>query len=545
MVRTAVSASAAPWRSWCWDGSALRREGVRWPTEKGGISLFKLLIVAVYVAAMLGIGYYCMRKTRTISDFFLAGRNLGPWMSAFAYGTTYFSAVLFVGYAGRLGWGFGMHVLWIAAGNVLFGSILAWLIFARPTRRMTARLDALTMPEFLGARFGSPFLKYAAALIIFVFLVPYSASVYQGLSLLFEKNLGVPYGLAVGFLALLTAVYLVMGGYLALALTDFLRGIIELVGVVVMVLFLVHVGGGFCATVGKLSVSEASPAFGAPGPFPGWMILWSLVILTSFGPWGLPQMVQKFYSIKSEADVKRAMVVASVFCLFIAFGAYFTGAMTHLFYYKPVEGMVAPAGMSPVPADLDDLMPHFLTHYVPGWVSMVILLLVFSASMSSLSSLVLVSSSAIAVDLYAGLRRDASKESVMLLMRVLCALFVGVSLTIALKRVDFIVNLMVISWGALAGAFLAPYCFGLFWRRTTKAGAIAGMVSGLATMLAMSAAFGKSAIPVAGAAAMIVPVIVVPLVSLFTPAPDAKILDRAFGDAEESEETGAPEPANV
>lgn len=500
----------------------------------------KLLIVLVYVAAMLAIGYVCMRKTRTVSDFFLAGRNLGPWMSAFAYGTTYFSAVLFVGYAGRLGWGFGINVLWVAFGNVLFGSFLAWKLFAGPTRRMTVRLDALTMPEFLAARYDCRLLKTAAALVIFVFLVPYSASVYQGLSLLFKENLGIPYEVAVGFMALLTGVYLIMGGYLALAWTDFLRGIVELIGVVVMVIFIVAKLGGLGHVLSALSVPAMSPALmpppaGKPVLFPGWLTLASLVVVTSIGPWGLPQMVQKFYSIKSEADIKRAMVVASLFSLLIAFGAYFTGAMTHLFYVKVPEGAAVPAGMSALPANLDDLMPHFLTHYVPEAVSMIILLLVFSASMSSLSSLVLVSSSAIAVDLYAGLKKDADKRTVMALMRVFCGVFIAVSLYIALSQIEFIMNLMVISWGALAGCFLAPFCYGLFWKRATRAGAIVGMLSGLGTMLGFLAWHWqemKAAIPVAGALAMVVPAVVVPLVSLCTRPLDAKVLERAFGTAE-------------
>jgi SSS family solute:Na+ symporter len=492
--------------------------------------LVKLGIVVVYVAAMLIIGYLCMRKTRTVSDFFLAGRNLGPWMSAFAYGTTYFSAVIFVGYAGRLGWGFGKYVLWIAAGNVLFGSYLAWRLFAAPTRRMTARLDALTMPEFLAARFGSRFLKTAGALIIFIFLVPYSASVYQGLSLLFETNLGISYGAAVAFMAVLTGVYLMMGGYLALALSDFVRGLVELVGVVVMVLFLVSLKGGFGSVMSSLSQSGTAPALeSSGGAFPGWLILASLVVVTSFGPWGLPQMVQKFYSIKSEADIRRAMIVASLFSFCIAFGAYFTGALSHLFYAPPDAAGAVPAGMSPLPANLDDLMPHFLTHYVPGWVSMVILLLVFSASMSSLSSLVLVSSSAIAVDLYAGLKPNANKRTVMALMRLLCGVFIAISLYIALSKIDFIVNLMVLSWGALAGSFLAPYCYGLFWKRATRAGAVAGMLSGLLTMIIAATVWGKAGIPVAGALAMVVPVVVVPVVSLLTPAPDPKLIEKAFG----------------
>ncbi|MDH7569945.1 MAG: sodium/solute symporter [Armatimonadota bacterium] len=501
--------------------------------------MLKLTIVVVYVLAMVAIGYVCMRRTRTVSDFFLAGRNLGPWMSAFAYGTTYFSAVLFVGYAGRLGWGFGLHTLWIAAGNVLFGSFLAWRLFAGRTRRMTERLNALTMPEFLGARFNSRFLKFAAALIIFVFLVPYTASVYQGLSLLFESNLGISYPAAVASLALLTGVYLTMGGYLALAWTDFLRGIVELVGVVVMVLFLVHLKGGFLAATAALTQPGTAPALlpppaGAPAPmFPGWMTLASLVILTSFGPWGLPQMVQKFYSIKSEADIRRAMIVASLFSFFIAFGAYYTGALTHLFYPANVKQMLAAKYQIAPETALDYLMPDFLTSQVPPWVSMVILILVFSASMSSLSSLVLVSSSAIAVDLYAGLKPNADKRTVMTLMRVLCGVFIAVSLYIALNRIDFIVNLMALSWGALAGSFLAPYCYGLFWKRTTRAGAIAGMLSGLGTIfwfVETHRAPGNPAIPIGGALAMLVPVLVVPVVSLLTTPPTASEIDRAFGE---------------
>jgi solute:Na+ symporter, SSS family len=507
--------------------------------------VFNLAIIFIYVIAMLVIGWFCMRKTKTVTDFFLAGRNLGPWMSAFAYGTTYFSAVLFVGYAGRLGWGFGRHSLWIAAGNVIFGSFLAWFIFAGRTRRMTVKLNAITMPEFLAARYDSKFLKIAAAIIIFLFLVPYSASVYQGLSLLFQANMGISYESAILIMAVLTGVYLIMGGYLALAWTDCLRGIVELVGVVVMVVFLVNLKGGFGHMSAVLHTPAAAPALlpaaagKLPPMFPGWMTLLSLVIITSFGPWGLPQMVQKFYSIKSEADIKRAMVVASLFALFISFGAYYSGAIVHAFYpdNKAFMGVLA-QNYHLTPADmqskkvLDYVMPYFLTQTVPSGVFLVILLLVFSASMSSLSSLVLVSSSAIAVDLYKGFAKNASDQTVKTLMRVLCGVFIALSLLIAFKRIDFIVNLMALSWGALAGAFLAPYCYGLFWKRTTKAGAIAGMISGLVTIFWFAEthkAPGNPAIPIAGALAMIVPVIVVPVVSLLTKPFDQKHLDRVFG----------------
>jgi len=160
---------------------------------------------------------------------------------------------------------------------------------------------------------------------------------------------------------------------------------------------------------------------------------------------------------------------------------------------------------------------------------LIILLMVFSASMSSLSSLVLVSSSAIAIDIY-GAFGDREKKSTMVLMRVLCAVFVILSLLIAVSKVDVIVNLMVIAWGALAGAFLAPYLYGLFWRRTTKAGAYAGMISGVGTAVVLFLLWGKPLIPVAGAIAMFLPLLVVPVVSLLTQPPKPEIIATAFGD---------------
>jgi len=498
------------------------------------MSLLYVSIVVLYVLIMLGVGYWSMRRTKNVGDFFLGGRTLGPWMSAFAYGTTYFSAVLFIGYAGRLGWGFGIHTMWIVLGNTLVGTLLAWMVLAGRTRDMTVRLNAMTMPEFLRARYDSMPLQVIAAVVVFVFLVPYSASVYMGLSYLFQKALGLQYDEALIFLALLTGVYLVMGGYFAVAVSDFIRGIVEFAGVLIMVLLLAGMKGGLVTTFGALLDPKNAPAMGfypPPGDpsFPGWVTLWSLVLITSFGPWALPQMVQKFYSIRSTADVKRAMIIATVFAFFMSFGAYYSGALTHLFFANPaadLASIVDPATKRP---NLDLLMPLFIMSYVPQWLVLVVLLMVFSASMSSLSSLVLVSSSAIAIDIYGATGKPSQKHT-MLLMRVLCAVFVALSLLIALSQFDVIVNLMVIAWGALSGAFLAPYLYGLFWKRTTKAGAYAGMICGVGAAVVLFLFWGKASIPVAGAIAMIVPLIVVPLVSLATAPPDKALVAKAFGE---------------
>ena len=435
--------------------------------------------------------------------------------------------------------------MWIVIGNALVGTLLAWWILAGRTRQMTVRLNAMTMPEFLEARYNSKVLKIVGALIVFIFLVPYSSSVYQGLSFLVEAFTSIPYGYVLGFLAALTGIYIIMGGYFALTITDLIRGIIELVGVCVMVIFLAHQVGGFGHATAQLTSNPAfSPALhpkplppGAVAPVgtPGWLVLASLVLLTSFGPWGLPQMVQKFYSIKGKEYIKSTMIVCTVFSLLMAFGAYYTGSLTHLFAQgdpRLVEVIKDPA------LGIDALMPKFITWHTPPTISLVILILVFSASMSSLSSLVLVSSSALAMDLYQGiLKPDASKRSVMTLMRALCGVFVAVSVLIALGKITFIVNLMALSWGVLAGCFAGPLFYGLFWKRTTTAGVAAGIVGSLAVNFVLCWFLGDPgfsakdpAIPVAGAAAIVVPFIIIPIVSMVTRQLPKEIVAKAFTD---------------
>ncbi|MCS7242201.1 sodium:solute symporter family transporter [Candidatus Caldatribacterium sp.] len=467
----------------------------------------KALVLVVYVVGMLALGCLASRRTKNLGDFFLAGRNLGPWISAFAYGTTYFSAVLFIGYAGRIGWGFGLSSLSIVLGNTLVGSLLAWVVLARRTRKLTEALGAMTMPEFLEARYGSPALRVLAAFIIFVFLVPYSASVYMGLSYLFDAVLGIPYRYALAFMALLTGVYLLMGGYLAVNFTDAVQGMIMLFGSFFLVGYLLARPevGGIGGAITKLAHLDPR-LVSAVGP-PGFWPLFGLVVLTSLGPWGLPQMVQKFYAIRNEKVVKTATVVATIFAFVCTFGAYFSGSLTRLFFTAPP---LSPEGKP----DLDLLMPHLVASVMPSSFALVFLLLVFSASMSTLSSLVLVSSSAVVIDLVPPTSRLRS----LLFMRVLCGLFVALSLLLALYRVSFIVNLMSISWGTVAGSFIAPYLWGLYWKRGNRWGAFVSLLTGLGVSLFGSFALGfrSAALPLVGSLAMIVPLGVYPLVSILT-----------------------------
>jgi len=466
----------------------------------------KALILVLYVACMLLIGYYSMRKTKSLSDFFLANRSLGPWVSAFAYGTTYFSAVLFIGYAGRIGWNFGLSSLWIVVGNTLIGSLLAWLLLAKKTRQVTEKLNVMTMPEFLGARYGDPYLKAFSAILVFVFLIPYSASVYMGLSYLFDVVMGIPYVLALLLIAVLTGVYLVMGGYFAVALTDLVQGSIMFFGAIFMVFYLLaHPQvGGLSGAISNLRAINPS-LVNVIGP-PGFWPLFGLVVLTSLGPWGLPQMVQKFYSLKSERIAFAATVVSTIFALVCAFSAYFSGSLTRLFFTElPRMGGVPNA---------DLLMPNLIVKVMPQAFTLIFLLLVFSASMSTLSSLVLVSSSAVVVDLFP----QSWRRNSLFWMRFLCGLFVFLSLLIAFKRSTFIVNLMSISWGATAGSFLAPYVYGLYWKRGTRQAAWTSMLSGLVIAVGFSWYFGfrSQLVPLVGSLAMLIPLGIFPVVSLFS-----------------------------
>ncbi|GAV22864.1 sodium:solute symporter family protein [Carboxydothermus pertinax] len=487
--------------------------------------MVKLWFLGIFVFIMLFAGFIGFRKTKTVDDFILGGRKVGPWLSAFAYGTTYFSAVLFIGYAGKVGFSFGLPALWIAIGNAVIGSFLAWKVLAKPTRQMTQQLNVRTMPEFLAKRYDLPLYKPLAALIIFVFLVPYSASVYMGLSYLFEAVFGLPYLFALLLMAGLTAIYLLLGGYFAVALTDFIQGIIMLGGVFLMVIYLVKAPevGGFANIYHKLSAinPDFTSLFGGQGV----SSLLFLMLLTSFGSWGLPQMVQKFYAIRDEKAIMPATWVSTFFALVIAGGAYFTGALTPLFFKSlPVD----PATGKPTP---DLLVPQLIAHHLPEWVGALILLLVLSASMSTLSSLVLVSSSAVAVDLLGENKFFKDKGSYQVLaLRLLTVLFIFLSVIIALFKPAIILSLMAISWGAVSGSFFAPYFYGLFFRRVSAAGAVAGTLTGLLTVLilAINHGFDAKILPVVGVYGIFLPFLVVPLVSFLVPAKESSTVKLLF-----------------
>ena len=491
----------------------------------------KIILLLLFFGSMTAIGLYCRRHATDVSGFVLGGRSVGPWLTAFAYGTSYFSAVVFVGYAGQFGWRYGVAATWAGLGNAFIGSLLAWVVLGRRTRVMSQHLDSATMPEFFGKRFDSKALKLAASVIIFIFLIPYTASLYNGLSRLFGMAFDIDYSICVIVMAILTGIYVIAGGYMATAINDFIQGIIMLVGIVAVILAVLNSQGGFLAALEKLAQVQGDSAI--PGVYasffgPDPVNLMGVVILTSLGTWGLPQMVQKFYAIKSEAAISKGTVISTCFAVVVSGGCYFLGGFGRLFSDK-ID--IAANGY-------DSVIPTMLSG-LPTILIAIVVILVLSASMSTLSSLVLASSSTLTLDFIKGnIIKDMDDRRQVKWMRGLVVVFIAISVALALiqykSSVTFIAQLMGVSWGALAGAFLTPFLYGLYWKRTTKLACWGSFVFSTVVMLANISPL-KSSFPVllqspinAGAFCMIAGLVIVPAVSLFTKAPSQKRLDDIF-----------------
>lgn len=479
--------------------------------------IVKVLLLILFFAVMVGIGFYSRKHATNVDGFVLGGRSVGPWLTAFAYGTSYFSAVVFVGYAGQFGYKYGISATWIGIGNALIGSLLAWIVLGRRTRIMSKHLKAKTMPDYFGKRFDSNALRVTAAVISFVFLIPYTASVYNGLSRLFEMAFDVPYTVCVVVMAALTCVYVILGGYMATAINDFVQGIVMLVGIVAVIASVLNGQGGFMQAVFKLSEipSDIPVTMGQKGAFtsffgPDPLNLLGVVILTSLGTWGLPQMVSKFYAIRDEKAVKTGTVISTLFAIVVSGGCYFLGGFARLFDSDAIRngqgGIVYDAIIPTMLNSLSDILIG------------IVIVLVLSASMSTLSSLVLTSSSTLTLDFLKGnIIKKMDEKKQLLTMRIFLVFFVVISVVIALDPPTFIAQLMGISWGALAGAFLAPFMYGLYWKGVTKSAVWASFICGVGiTMSNMFFHFIASPIN-AGAIAMVAGLIVVPVVSLITP----------------------------
>lgn len=425
--------------------------------------------IAIYVIFMLMVGIISSKKSQDIEGFTVGGRSAGAWLSALSYGTAYFSAVMFIGYSGGSGWSYGLWSGLVGIGNAIFGSYLAWKVLARRTREVSFRFKIKSMPQLFEKRYQSPGMKLFSCIVIFIFLIPYSASVYKGLTSVCSVVLGVSEQVCMIVIAIASALVLVLGGYLATLKADFVQGFIMMFGVTALIAAVVicpKVGGlsaGMGTMVSFMKENAMLPLSGKAA-----VALISTILMTSFGTWGLPQMIHKYYGIKDDREVKRATIISTFFALLVAGGGYFIGSLSHLFF-----GNTLPDGGK------DYLVPNMLIQAnIPDILLGIILVLLISASVSTLASITLTASSTISMDLIKGrLKRDMNDATLSVLMRIICLAFVVFSYFLANYETP-ILELMSYSWGIISGAFLAPYLICLYWKGINRIGAWSGMLAG-------------------------------------------------------------------
>ena len=435
-------------------------------------------VLAVYLVAMLIAGIVGAKKANTLTNFVVGGRKAGPWVSAFGFGTAYFSAVLFIGYAGKSGYDFGLWAILIGVGNAVFGAYLAWKVLGNRTREVTRRLKIKTMPQFFEKRFDSKGLKIFAVLIIFIFMTPYSASVYSGLGYLCDNVLQIGYNNAMILIAVVAAIYVVLGGFISSMIADFIQGLIMIVGVVAMIFCIANTQevGGFAEGFARMGNVMTQNGLYPPN-LKTIVGVGSLIILTSFGTWGMPQMVQKFYGIETKEGVKRATVISTTFAALISCGAYFVGSLSRLFFTEvpQLDGKV----------NYDLIIPMILSK-LPVVLLAVILVLVLAASVSTLSGITLTSCSAVAMDFIVSVfKPDMDRKKTLLLTRVLCLLFIICSYLLATMKSP-ILTLMAFSWGTICATLLPSYLLGLYWKRMNKTASTWSMCIGLLTSLGLA-----------------------------------------------------------
>lgn len=423
------------------------------------------ITLAIYVVVMVVIGVTQGKKARSIADLTVGGRNAGAWLSALSYGTAYFSAVMFVGYAGGTGKAYGLWGILAGIGNAVFGSWLAWKVLARRTRDSSARLKLKTMPQFLEKRYTSEKMRVFACVVIFIFLIPYSASVYKGLASVADVLLGIPVDVCMIVIAVVSALLLIFGGYLVQARADFFQGIVMMFGVALLIFCVVRCDtvGGFEGLAEYAKTETGLPDLNASQ----WISLWATVLMTSFGTWGLPQMVQKYFGIKDDKQAKKGITISTFFAFLVAGGGYFIGSLCYRFFTPET-----------LPANQDYIVPEMLkAANLPDVLLGIVLMLLIAASVSTLCSITLTASSTLTIDLIRPLKKNMDDKKSSFTIKALCVIFIVCSYIIANTDTP-ILDMMSYSWGIISGSFLAPYVISLYWKKMNTKGAWAGILGG-------------------------------------------------------------------
>ncbi len=469
------------------------------------------LVLGVYLLLLAGIGVATSRRLRSSEDFLLGGRRVGPWVTALSYVAAYFSSVVIIG-GGAFGYQYGMATLWVGAINVLVGCTLAWIVLGRRLRRFTARLGTMTVPGFLGERFGGREVRIFSAVVIALFLVVYNVSILKGMGHVFEVLMGLPYWVGVLLSGAIIVLYVSLGGYMAVVWTGFFQAWVMGAGLILLAVAALRAAGGLSAVTATLAATDPGLVY-TPGIW-GWAGLISYSMIVSFGVWGMPQLLVRFYSIRSVRQLRIGAVVATIGGS-LALLPYMIGAVTR--------------AMVPGLENADLAIPVLTKAVLSPWGSAIFLAGVIAAGMSTFASVLIITSGAVVRDfVQKGLGRQMSERQSIRWSRVVSLLVGVISLAIALRPPALVLVLTAFSWSAIASTCLWPILFGIFSRWTTRAGVFASMIGGLTTALvwiALGSPFGVHGfLPGIG-----VSLVFLLVVSLISRPVSSLLIDRAWG----------------
>ncbi|WP_303862662.1 sodium:solute symporter [Alkalibaculum bacchi] len=436
--------------------------------------IVKISVILMYLLCMITNGVISRKKIVDADSYYTGGRNVGAITSASAYLTTFFSAVMF-SLCGSLGFEMGISVMWIGIMNALITGLFAWTFLAGRTRQLSEDLGVYTLPQIVEARLNSRFLRMFTAFVILAFLIPYSASVYQGISFIFLRLFDIPFEYCIIALAVVTALYVALGGNSAMMSNSVIQGVLILVCVSIyyIVFFKNEAIGGFKVGLQTLVSLEGGRDLVALFGGKNFLKVFATVILTSVGGCATPQLISKFISVE-KTKIKTTSIIATVGCLFIAGGMYFVGGFSQIFFQK---------GYLPVPDTADKVMGtimHFITN---DFFFTLIFIMLLAASMSTLAALVLTGASALTEDLLPVIfkKYNLSDNKKITLARIFSSLFIVLSAIMSIVP-NSIISLMSISWGMIASVCIGPYWYCIFSKHTNKIPAIISSIYGFIFM---------------------------------------------------------------
>ena len=461
------------------------------------------IVCIVYFISLGVVGYLAWKRTKSSEDFMVAGRKTHPYIMALSYGATFISTAAIVGFGGVAG-KFGMSLLWLVFLNIFVGVFVAFILMGRRTRKIGHNLGALTFPEFLARRFNSKFVQYFSGGLIFLGMPIYASAVLIAAARFMETSLSLNFEIALIILSVVVALYVVYGGIKGVMYTEVIQGTIMFFGMIFLLIFTYWMLGGVVEShtaLTNLASHFPADAIAAGGTgwtsFPTlgspfwWTLVSTMIMGVGIGVLAQPQLAVRFLTVKSSKELNRAIAMGGIFIAAIPGTAYIVGALSNVYFFEKF-GQIA---VQYVPeGNLDLIIPTFINKALPDWFVVIFLLTLLAAAMSTLSSQFHAQGTSLGRDIYETITNTKSSQSVLWTrIGILAAVILAFVLSLILP-ISVVASGTALFFGICAAAFLSVYALALYWKRITKEGAIAGLVSGtVASLFWIILVYGKTA----------------------------------------------------